>query len=80
MNGHHTWAWMLVSAQFSDDSVVKEYSLDGETWLAYTEAIMFSENGTVWFRGTDAAGNVSEVISYEVATATASPGKSHVPS
>ena len=57
---------VLVSALFSEDSVVKEYSLDGENWQAYTDAIMFTENGTVFFRGTDAVGNVSEVVSYTV--------------
>ncbi|MBP5411300.1 MAG: hypothetical protein J6Y26_05290, partial [Lachnospiraceae bacterium] len=57
---------VLVSAQFSEDSVTKEYSLDGQTWQAYTDAIVFTENGTVYFRSTDEAGNVSEVASYEI--------------
>ena len=58
---------VLVSAVFSEDSAVKEYSLDGgETWKAYTEAVNLSDNGTVSFRGTDAAGNVSEITSYTV--------------
>ena len=57
---------VFVSASFSDDSVVKEYSLDGETWLAYTEAIKFTENGSVSFRGTDEAGNVSEITNFLV--------------
>ncbi|MBP5411478.1 MAG: pre-peptidase C-terminal domain-containing protein, partial [Lachnospiraceae bacterium] len=50
---------VTVTAAFSDDSVAKEYSLDGQNWLAYTEAVAFTDNGTVFFRGTDAAGNVS---------------------
>lgn len=57
---------VLVSAQFSEDSAVREYSLDGQSWLAYTEAILFTENGTVFFRSADAAGNVSEVAGYTV--------------
>ena len=57
---------VTVTATFSDDSVKKEYSLDGETWQAYTEAVKLTENGTVSFRGIDAAGNISEVTSYEV--------------
>ena len=57
---------VLVSAVFSEDSVIKEYSLDGQTWLAYTAAILFSTNGSVYFRGTDAAGNVSEVTNFLV--------------
>ena len=52
---------VLVSAVFSDDSVIREYSLDGEIWTSYTEAVMFTENGSVFFRGIDAAGNISEV-------------------
>ncbi|MBR4718090.1 MAG: hypothetical protein IKP09_08540, partial [Lentisphaeria bacterium] len=60
-----TFEGLLVSGVFSDDSVVKEYSLDGKTWEAYTEAIPVREVGTViFFRAADAAGNVSEVIEY----------------
>ena len=44
-----------------------EYSLDGGlTWKQYAEPVVFTANGTVSFRGTDEAGNVSEVASYEV--------------
>jgi len=57
---------VLVSATFSEDSVIKEYSLDGENWQEYTEAVKFTENGTVYFRGTDAAGNPSDTTTYEV--------------
>ena len=57
---------VTVSAIFSEDSVRKQYSLDGENWFAYTEGIVFSANGTVYFRGTDAVGNVSTVTSYKV--------------
>jgi hypothetical protein len=59
---------VTVTATFSADSVTKEYSLDGETWQTYTDAgVVLEDNGTVWFRGTDAAGNVSNPESYEVA-------------
>jgi len=57
---------VTVTATFSGDSVIKEYSLDGETWQAYTTGVVMSENGTVYFRGTDAAGNVSDITSYAV--------------
>ncbi len=57
---------VTVTATFSDDSEIKEYRLEGGKWTAYTEPVIFTENGTVYFRGTDAAGNVSEVTSYEV--------------
>jgi len=55
-----------VSAEFSADSVKKEYSLDGKTWKNYSGAINFQENGSVYFRGTDAAGNMSETVCYNV--------------
>ena len=57
---------VLVTAVFSEDSVTKEYSLDGQNWQAYTDAITFTENGTVSFRGTDAAGNISDVTNFLV--------------
>ena len=57
---------VVVSAEFSEDSVKKEYSLDGKTWKDYAEAIKFEENGSVSFRSRDAAGNNSETTSVEV--------------
>jgi autotransporter passenger strand-loop-strand repeat protein len=57
---------VLVSAVFSNDSEVKEYSLDGQNWKTYTEAIKFTENGFVFFRGTDVAGNNSEITVFQV--------------
>ncbi|MCR4573505.1 MAG: AIDA repeat-containing protein [Lentisphaeria bacterium] len=68
---------VTVSAVFSDDSVKKEYSLDGVTWMDYAQAVVFNENGSVLFRGTDAVGNVSEIVTYIVSnidkTAPAKP-------
>ena len=57
---------VIVAGVFSADSAVKEYSLDGKTWQTYTDAITFTENGIVYFRAADAAGNMSEVTSYTV--------------
>ena len=57
---------VTVTATFSDDSAVKEYSLDGEAWLEYTEGVVMTENGTVFFRAADEAGNLSEVAEYKV--------------
>ena len=57
---------VTVTATFSDDSVKKEYSLDGETWSAYTKGVSFTVNGTVFFRAADAAGNISAVTEYDV--------------
>ena len=61
-----TDAPVTVSAAFSIDSVKKEYQLNGGEWKTYTEAIVFEENGYVSFRGTDEAGNVSEIETYTV--------------
>jgi len=55
-----------VSASFSEDSDKKEYSLDKEAWFDYTAPIKLSENGSVFFRGTDKAGNESEIVEYKV--------------
>ena len=57
---------VLVSAVFSEDSAMKEYSLDGQTWQAYVGAVKFTDNGSVFFRGTDEAGNISEVTNFVV--------------
>ena len=57
---------VIVTATFSEDSVIKQYSLDGETWNNYTEGITMADNGTVYFRGIDEAENISDVTSYEV--------------
>ena len=57
---------VTVTAKFSSDSTKKEYSTDGKTWKTYTAALTFKSNGTAYFRGTDAAGNVSTIASYTV--------------
>ena len=57
---------VTVTATFSADSVRKQYSLDNKTWQTYTSGVVFSKNGTAYFRGIDAAGNVSEVASWTV--------------
>ena len=57
---------VIVSADFSTDSEKKEYSLDGKNWNAYTEGVVFEANGSIWFKGTDAAGNVSAISEYTV--------------
>ena len=57
---------VIVSAVFSGDTVTGEYSFDNDTWKKYEEDIVFEENGVVYFRGKDAAGNISEVAAYYV--------------
>ncbi|MBR0460070.1 MAG: hypothetical protein IJJ26_12605, partial [Victivallales bacterium] len=57
---------VIVAATYAYGTTVKEYSLDGTEWLPYEGGISMHENGTVYFRGTDAAGNCSPVTQYEV--------------
>jgi hypothetical protein len=63
---------VTVTATFSTDSAQKQYSTDQKTWQAYSTGVVFKENGTVYFRGIDAAGNVSDVTSYTVSNITGS--------
>ena len=57
---------VTVTAVFGDDTARKQYSLDGSEWRAYTSGVVMQDNGAVYFRGIDAAGNVSEVTEYTV--------------
>ena len=59
---------VAVSINYPDDAVVKEYKIgENGTWTAYTAPLIVAENETVYARGTDAAGNISNV-SYVVAS------------
>jgi len=64
---------VTVSASFSEDSILKQYSLDGTSWNDYTSGVVMENNGTVYFRGIDEAGNASEVASYEVTNIVPAP-------
>ena len=67
---------VTVTAAFSADSAVREYSFDNMTWQTYTSGVVFKKNGTAYFRGVDAAGNVSGVAIYNVTNIDKSaPGK-----
>ena len=57
---------VIVSAAFSSDSVIREYSLNGKDWIAYEKGIVCANNGKVSFRSQDAAGNYSDVVEYTV--------------
>ena len=57
---------VTITANFSSDSKVKQYSLDNKNWKTYTGAVAMAKNGTVYFRAADAAGNYSQVTSYTV--------------
>ena len=57
---------VTVTATFAEDSVLNEYSFDGVEWFSYSKGIVFENNGKVYFRSTDAAGNVSDSAEYVV--------------
>jgi len=51
---------VAVTITYSEDSQVKEYSLDGTNWNSYTEAVVITENNTtIYARAKDASGNES---------------------
>ena len=64
---------VVVSVAQNSDYVNLEVSLDNDTWEAYTGPIVFTENGTVWFRAEDEAGNRSNVVSYTVSNIDRTP-------
>ena len=57
---------VAVTAVFSENVARKQYSLDNSAWTVYTQPVVMPGNGTVYFRGIDAAGNISDAVSYEV--------------
>lgn len=51
---------VIVTATFSDDSVVKEYKIGDGNWTTYTNGgVTMTANETVTFRAKDEAGNIS---------------------
>ena len=63
----HTSSPVLVSAEFSNDSVSRQYSFDRENWDPYKGAVTRTTNGSIYFRALDKAGNVSKIKEYKVA-------------
>ncbi|MBR5078862.1 MAG: C10 family peptidase [Victivallales bacterium] len=57
---------VILTASYSDDSVVRQYRVSGGEWLSYASPISISTNTTVAFRGQDAAGNWSKVTAYDI--------------
>ncbi len=57
---------VIVIANFSYDSEIRQYSYNNSAWYDYTTGIELSSNKTVYFRGMDAAGNVSAVTTFTV--------------
>jgi len=58
---------VTLTLDFSTDVVSTEYSVDGANWIALGGAVFVAaDNGTYYFRGTNADGTVSDVTSYTV--------------
>jgi len=57
---------VTVTASFSSDSAIKQYSLDKKSWKTYTSGIVMKNNGSLYFRGRDKAGNYSAITTYTV--------------
>ncbi|CAH1223407.1 hypothetical protein PAECIP111891_05518 [Paenibacillus allorhizoplanae] len=58
---------VTVTISYPADAAVKEYKVgESGTWTAYTDPIVVSDNDTVYARGTDAVGNISNVTSLVV--------------
>ena len=55
-----------VTIIYSSDSAVKEYKIGTDDWQEYIEPITITENVTVYARGIDLAGNVSDEASLVV--------------
>ena len=69
---------VTVTISYPADAAVKEYKVgESGAWTAYTAPVVVSDNDTVYARGTDAVGNVSNVTSmtvsniYKIAPVTA---------
>ena len=56
---------VTLTADFGD-AITKEYSFNSRSWYTYTGSVVLSSNSSVYFRGTDHVGNVSEISSYKV--------------
>jgi alpha-L-arabinofuranosidase len=58
---------VTVSISYPADAAMKEYKMgENGTWTAYTVPVVVSANDTVFARGTNTAGNISNVTSYTV--------------
>ncbi|WP_261305106.1 cohesin domain-containing protein [Paenibacillus andongensis] len=57
---------VTVTISYPSDAAVKEYKVGAGAWTAYTAPVLVSDNDTVYARGTDAVGNVSNVTNYVV--------------
>ena len=64
---------VIVHAEFATDSIRNEFSINGGDWQVYTTGVAMTDNGSVAFRSTDEAGNVSDCASYTVSNIDRTP-------
>ena len=59
---------VTVTATFTDNVGVAstQYRIDSGAWQDYEDGVVMTANGTVDFQATDAAGNVSDIATYNV--------------
>ena len=57
---------VIITAIFSEDSILKQYNKDENGWINYVDGVVFTKNGSVKFRGQDEAGNCSDETIYTV--------------
>ena len=57
---------VTLKAEFSANTVHKQYSTDGKTWNSCPAVLTIRENTTLYFRGINAAGTTSAVTTYIV--------------
>ncbi|NOU86529.1 hypothetical protein GC102_12210 [Paenibacillus sp. LMG 31460] len=56
-----------ITISYPADAALKEYKVGANgAWSVYTDPIFVSDNNTVYAKGTDAAGNISNVTHYVV--------------
>jgi LPXTG-motif cell wall-anchored protein len=55
-----------VTINYPSDAKVLQYSLDGDTYSNYTGAITFNNDGALYAKSQDAAGNWSNISQYDV--------------
>ena len=64
---------VTVTAEFGEDSVVREFSYDNITWQEYSDGVLVGSNCTLYFRGVNEAGKTSEVTVFEVTNIDKTP-------